>query len=149
VLGHEELAALRQIEQHISGLKTNAPGKLTLENGEVIAADWVLWCHGYDVAQRHASVPRGARLHDAVTTATPLCCWASVRGHGSFPGLAGTMEYFLFDKGCYIPMNFFAGAASAPAMRPLACGHRPCHHFPPAHCHMSMRTLPLIGVAWA
>lgn len=82
VLGHEELAALRQIEQHISGLKTNAPGKLTLENGEVIAADWVLWCHGYDVAQRHASVPRG------------------------------TMEYFLFDKGCYIPMNFFAGAAT-------------------------------------
>ena len=82
LLGAEELEVLRPVCQKISGIRTNAAGAITLESGEVVPCDWVVWCHGYDVERRNAEVPRG------------------------------TMEFFLFDKGCYIPMNFFAGAAT-------------------------------------
>ena len=82
LLGPEELEVLRPVEQKISGIKTNAAGNITLENGDVVPCDWVIWCHGYDVEKRNAEVPRGE------------------------------MDFFLFDKGCYIPMNFFAGAAT-------------------------------------
>ena len=82
LLGPEELEVLRPVEQIISGIKTNAPGKIELENGQTVPCDWVVWCHGYDVEVRLAEIPRGE------------------------------MDYYLFLKGCFIPMNFFAGAAT-------------------------------------
>merc|ERR1719502_1625196 len=50
VLGPEELTVLRAVEQKFASVKTNAPGKLTLDTDEVVACDYAIWCHGYDVA---------------------------------------------------------------------------------------------------
>ena len=108
LLGPEELEVLRPVKQIISGIKTNAPGKIELENGEVVPCDWVIWCHGYDVRRhrRHRTLPltppHASRAFDPHPQVE--------KRNAEVP--RDTMEFFLFDKGCFIPMNFFAGAAT-------------------------------------
>lgn len=56
LLGAEELEVLRPVEQLVSGIKTNAPGKITLENGQVVACDWA--CSGATATTSRSAWPR-------------------------------------------------------------------------------------------